>query len=112
MCCASSLPGMPITDGHAPQTQIPARRYLDAIRDAFAESPGIVCRLVASVPRHAVGRATPSEVLSYAYAFLSAVASYREMVVGVDLTGIEHGWPASLFRGFFAAARAAGLPVT
>lgn len=108
----SSLPGMPITDGHAPQTRIPASNYLDAIRDAFAESPGIVCRLVPSVPRHAVGRATPGQMLDYADKFLSIVASYREMVVGVDLTGIERGWSAKLFHGFFTEVRAAGLPVT
>ncbi len=108
----SSLPGMPITDGHAPQTRILAGEYLEAIRDAFAQSPGIVCRLVASVPRHAVGRASPGQILEYADTFLSAIALYREVVVGVDLTGIERGWPVKLFRGFFVEARAAGLPVT
>lgn len=108
----SSLPGMPLTDGHAPQTRIPAFDYLGAIRDAFADSPGIVCRLVASIPRHVVGRASRGEILHYTGKFLSVVASYRDVVVGVDLTGIERGWPASLFLDFFNAARADGLPAT
>jgi adenosine deaminase len=108
----SSLPGLPITDGGAPQTRIAGARYLGAIRDAFADTPGIVCRLVASVPRHAVGRATSHQLADYTDAFLRDISAYRELVVGVDLTGIEHGWPARKFGMLFAEARRAGLPVT
>jgi adenosine deaminase len=32
--------------------------------------------------------------------------------VGTDLTGIERGWPAGLFKECFVATRQAGLPVT
>ncbi|MDT5061039.1 MAG: adenosine deaminase [Acidobacteriota bacterium] len=109
----SSLPGMPITDGDAPQTRIPVNEYLQAIREGFSEVPGVVCRLVVSVTRHAVGPAKSSLVQKYAERFLDAAERFRdELVVGVDLTGIESGWPASLFKDFFAEARSLGLPVT
>ncbi|HJR07769.1 MAG TPA: hypothetical protein VJ842_10950 [Pyrinomonadaceae bacterium] len=109
----SSLPGMPITDGDAPQTRIPVNEYLHAISDGFSDVPGVVCRLVASVTRHAVGRAEPVLVQKYATRFLDAVTRFRdELVVGVDLTGIESGWPARLFKDFFAEARSMELPVT
>jgi adenosine deaminase len=108
----SSLPGMPVTDGQAPQTRIPPDEYLAAIHEAFSESQGIVCRLVASVPRHAVGRVEGPLILKYAKCFIDVAARFRDLVVGVDLTGIEHGWPARLFQDFFTEARAAGFPVT
>lgn len=109
----SSLSGMLITDGDAPQTRIPADEYLHAIRDGFSQISGAVCRLVASVPRHAVGPAEPALVRKYADGFLDVVARFGdELVVGVDLTGIESGWPAGLFKDFFAQARSMGLPVT
>jgi adenosine deaminase len=109
----TSLPGMPINAGGAPQARIPANEYLHAINDAFSEASGIACRLIASVPRHIVGAAKPALVQKYAERFFEVVARFRgEFVVGVDLTGIESGWPASLFKDFFAEARAVGLPVT
>ncbi|MGB7922199.1 MAG: hypothetical protein WCF57_03025 [Pyrinomonadaceae bacterium] len=109
----SSIPGMPITDGGAPQTRIPADEYLSAIRDAFSETTGVVCRLVASVLRHVVGPAEPALIQKYADRFLDTVSGFRdEFIVGVDLTGIESGWPAALFRDFFAEVRCVGLPVT
>jgi adenosine deaminase len=109
----SSLSGMPVTDGGAPQTRIPVKEYLHAIRDAFCEVPGVVCRLVASVMRHAAGAATPALARKYADSFLEAVIRFGDgLIVGVDLTGLESGWPASLFKDLFAEARALGLPVT
>jgi adenosine deaminase len=109
----SSLPEMPITDGDAPQTRIPVNEYLHAIRDGFSEASGVVCRLVTSVTRHAVGPADPALVQKYTDRFLDAVTKFRtDLVVGVDLTGIESGWPASLFKDFFVEARSIGLPVT
>jgi adenosine deaminase len=108
----SSLPGMPVTDGRAPQTRIPADEYLDAIRGAFAAVPGVVCRLVASVPRHAVGPVAPAALPEYAGRFLEVVARFPELIIGVDLTGLERGWPARLFRDLFTEARSAGLPIT
>lgn len=109
----SSLSGLPVTDGGAPQTRIPPNEYLHAIREAFAEAVGIECRLVASVTRHAAGTAGPPLVQKYADKFMDAVVRFGGgLVVGVDLTGIESGWPASLFNDFFAEARSMGLPVT
>src|SRR5215216_979424 len=77
----SSLSGMLITDGEAPQTRIPADEYLHAIRDAFSEAPGIVCRLVASVPRHAVGPAEPALVRKYADRFFEVVTRFGHELV-------------------------------
>jgi aminodeoxyfutalosine deaminase len=108
----STLPGLPVTDGQAPQTRIPADEYLGAVREAFAAVNRLAFRLVASIPRHAVGTATAAVKARYAARFLDIVSRYRDLVVGVDLTGIESGWSARLFRGIFAEARAAGLPVT
>lgn len=109
----TSLPGMPITAGQAPQTRIPANEYIDAIREAFSKAPGIVCRLIASIPRHVVGPAKPTLMEKYAESFFDAVNSFRDdFIVGVDLTGIERGWPATLFKDVFVEARAIGLPVT
>jgi len=109
----SSLPGMPIGGGEAPQSRIPASEYLTAIRDAFSETSGITCRLIASVPRHVVGPAKPTLLRRYAKIFLNTLERFRDnFVVGVDLTGIESGWPALLFKDFFAEARSMGLPAT
>jgi adenosine deaminase len=109
----SSLPGLEITDGSLPQTLIPTGDYLAAIRDGFAQVANIVCRLIVSIPRHAVGAAGPKLLDRYADQFFSAVTGFRsELVVGVDLTGIERGWPAMLFKSIFQEARALGLPIT
>ena len=109
----SSLSGMPVTDGGAPQTRIPAKEYLQAIRDGFSDVPGVACRLVASVMRHAAGAAGPALARKYADSFLDAVTRFGDgLIVGLDLTGIESGWPAGLFKDFFAEARSLGLPVT
>jgi adenosine deaminase len=108
----SSLSGLPITDGESPQTRIPTDDYLCAIERAFSATPGIECRLIASVPRHAVGPATPVMVEKYADRFFDAVARFRKLIVGVDLTGVERGWPASLFKDIFVQARSMGLPIT
>jgi adenosine deaminase len=52
-------------------------------------------------------------VEKYANRFFEAVAKFRdELIVGVDLTGVERGWPANLFRDIFAEARDMGLPIT
>jgi adenosine deaminase len=88
----SSLPGMPITDGDAPQTRIPVNEYLQAIQEGFSEVSGVVCRLIVSVARHAVGPAKRTLVQKYADRFLDAAARFRhELVVGVDLTGVASG---------------------
>jgi adenosine deaminase len=63
--------------------------------------------------RHATGAAEPALARTYADRFLDAVLRFGDgLVVGVDLTGLESGWPASLFNHFFAEARSVGLPVT
>ena len=109
----TSLPGMPIIVGQAPQTRIPADEYLDAIREAFSEASGIACRLIASVPRHVVGAAELMLMQKYATRFFDIVDKLRDnFVVGIDLTGIETGWPASLFKDFFVQARSMGFPIT
>jgi adenosine deaminase len=109
----NSLPGLLITDGQSPQTQIPTDEYLDAIHDGFAEVSNISCRLIASVPRHAVGDSVPGVIERYADGFFSAIAKFRDpLIVGVDLTGVEKGWPAMLFKDIFAEARRRKLPVT
>jgi adenosine deaminase len=109
----TSLPGMPIIAGQAPQTRIPADEYLDAIREAFSGASGIACRLIASVPRHVVGAAKPTLMQKYATRFFEIVDKLRDnFVVGIDLTGIETGWPASLFKDFFVQARSMGMPIT
>lgn len=78
-----------------------------------SEVPGVVCRLVASVMRHATGVTEPALARKYAARFIDAVMRFGDgLVVGVDLTGLESGWPASLFNDFFTEARALGLPVT
>ena len=109
----SSLPGMPITDQNGPQTRIPTDEYLDAISSAFSKVTGLKCRLVVSIPRHAVGPARPALILKYLNRFFEVVANFRNrLVVGVDLSGIESGWPAALFKDFFSEARLIGLPIT
>lgn len=108
----SSLPGLPVTDGQSPQTRIPTGAYLQAIREGFSEAPGITCRLVASIPRHAVGSADPLTMMKYGESLIGAIEKFRELIVGVDLTGIETGWPARLFRNLFVELRAAGLSAT
>lgn len=109
----SSLPGMLITDGASPQTRIPTDEYLHAIREGFAEVPHITCRLIASVPRHAVGPADRSLVGRYADRFFQAVMnSGDQFIVGVDLTGVERAWPARLFKDIFAEAQRMKLPIT
>jgi adenosine deaminase len=109
----SSLPGLVITDGTLPQAKIPPTDYLDAIRDGFSETPNIVCGLVASVPRHVVGKASRELINKYADQFFSIIMSYRsDLVVGVDLTGLESGSPASSFKSVFQQARALGLSLT
>lgn len=108
----ASLPGMPIAQAVA-QARIPASEYLDAIRRGFSGVPGIVCRLIASVPRHLIGPNKPDLIQEYAERFLETVSKFRDnFIVGVDLTGIEKGWPASLFKDFFSQARSSGLPIT
>ncbi len=109
----SSLPGMPITDGDAPQTRIPANEYLHAIQDGFAEVPSVVCRLVVSVTRHAVGPAEPALVRQYSARFFEALTTFRNgLVVGIDLTGVESGWPAIVFKSIFSQASSLGFPIT
>jgi adenosine deaminase len=109
----SSLPGMPLTDGRDPQTQIPPDQYLDAISAGFAAVQGITCRLIASIIRHASGVTQPRILHRHTDRFLDALAPFRHyLVVGADLTGIERGWSASLFKECFAAVGQAGLPVT
>jgi adenosine deaminase len=108
----NSLPGMLITDGKSPQTQIPTSEYLHAIQEGFSATPDIECRLIASVPRHAVGPATPALFERYADRFFETISGFRELIVGVDLTGVERGWPASLFKDIFAQARKMKLPIT
>ena len=104
---------MPVSDGHSPQNRIPPDEYYGAIAEAFSAVSGIVCRLIASVPRHAVGPADLLLKQKYADKLLEVVAKFRKnLIVGVDLTGIERGWPAHLFKKLFAAARDAGLRVT
>jgi adenosine deaminase len=109
----SSLPGLAITDGRLPQALIPPKDYLDAIRAGFAEVPNVVCRLIASVPRHVVGTARFDLLEKYTDQFFSVVKDFRQdLVVGVDLTGLERGWPATLFKIIFQEARALGLSIT
>lgn len=109
----SSLPGLPITDGNAPQTKILVKEYLHAIREGFSAVSGVKCVLVASVNRHAVGNAHPFLKQKYTEEFLNAVVEFGSgLIVGVDLTGIESGYPAGLFKSFFAEARKIGLPIT
>jgi adenosine deaminase len=109
----SSLPGMPITDRNGPQTKIPANEYLQAISDAFSTVAGIKCGLVVSIPRHAVGSAKPEMIRKYMARFFDIITNFRnELIVGVDLSGIESGWPAILFKDFFSEARSIGLPIT
>src|SRR5437870_3280260 len=45
----STLPGMPATDGRAPQTKIPTAEFLLAIREGFSKANGVACLLIASV---------------------------------------------------------------
>ncbi|MGO8899874.1 MAG: adenosine deaminase family protein [Isosphaeraceae bacterium] len=109
----NSPTGLPIGDGDAPQTRIPADEYFQAIREGFAAASGVVCRLIASIPRHAVGRFERPMVQTYTEKLLDVLARFRQdLFVGVDLTGIERGWPARLFTDLFAAAHDAGFPVT
>jgi len=109
----NSLPGLPIGDGGSPQTRIPPDEYLQAIYEAFSAVSGIICRLIASVTRHAVGRAGAPLTQKYTERFLEVLARFRQdLIVGVDLTGIESCWPAHLFKDLFASARQVGLPVT
>jgi adenosine deaminase len=108
----SSLPSMPITDGDAPQTRIPIGEYLMAVQEAFAQCPLVTCRLIASVPRHTFRDASPQMMAAYTDRLIDAAMEFRRLVVGVDLTGIERGSPASLFKTLFAAAHSAGLPAT
>jgi adenosine deaminase len=109
----NSTTGLPVGDGDSPQTRIPPDEYFQAIHEAFSAASGIDCRLIASVPRHAVGRADRPLARRYAERLLEVVARFRQdLIVGVDLTGVERGWPAHLFKDLFAAARQVGLPVT
>jgi adenosine deaminase len=109
----NSLPGLLITDGDAPQTRIPTDEYLHAIQTGFAQVSNITCRLIASVPRHAVGPADPALIEKYADRFFGAVMKFHgHLIVGVDLTGVERGWPASLFKDIFAEAQRLRLPIT
>lgn len=109
----ASLPGMPVTDGSLPQTRIPAAEYLGAVEAAFAEVPGIACRLVASVTRHAVGAAAPAERRKYAREYFKQIDQFRDrLIVGADLSGLESGYPATLFKEIFAEARAMALAIT
>jgi adenosine deaminase len=109
----AGLPGLSITDGSSAQTSIPASEYLSAIRRGFSEVPGIVCRLVAAVTRHAVGPAGPELRRSYTSEFFETVESFRDgFIVGVDLSGLESGWPARSFKDVFSKAQQLGLPVT
>jgi adenosine deaminase len=108
----SSLTGLPITEGGLPQTLIPSSDYLQSIQDGFAQVTNIDCRLIASVPRHVVGAAPASLMEKYADKFYCTVKRFSQLVVGVDLTGVERGWPNSLFRDVFGEARALGLPIT
>ena len=109
----NSPPGMPITDGNAPQAHIPADEYFDAIREAFSEAAGVTCRLIASVPRHVVGSADAALMEKYTRSFFDIVARFRDdLIVGVDLTGVERGWPTRLFEDFFAEAQHKGVSIT
>lgn len=108
----TSLPGLPITDGDAPQTRIRPVEFLRAIDDAFSQTPGIVCRVVASITRHAFGPAPTSAKRAYAEEFFNIVEQFRELIVGMDLSGLETGWPSRSFKELFAPARAMKLPIT
>lgn len=109
----SSLPSLAITDGTLPQTLIPTRDYLEAIQEGFEEVTNVMSRLIVSIPRHAVGAAGPKLLDKYADQLFSAVTDFRnQLVVGVDLTGLERGWPVTLFKSIFQEARALGLHVT
>lgn len=109
----SSLPGLAITDGGLPQALIPPKDYLNAIREGFAQVANVECRLIVSVPRHVVGTARLDLLERYTDQFFSIVTSFRQdLVVGVDLTGLERGWPATLFKSIFQEARALGLSIT
>jgi len=108
-----SLTGMELPHGGAPQAEIATDEYLDAIRQGFAQECSTVCRLVISLPRHIVGPAKPVVIDAYTEKFFSTIEKFRDQfIVGVDLTGIETGWPASLFTNFFKRARALAFPVT
>lgn len=109
----NSLPGLHISDGISPQTRIPTDEYLQAIAEGFKEVENVTCRLIASVPRHAVGHADQSSIEQYADKFFQNVTLFRDqLIVGVDLTGVERGWPASLFKNIFAEAKDLKLPIT
>jgi adenosine deaminase len=109
----TSLTGMGVPQRGLPQAEISTDEYLDAIRQGFAEASLTLSRLVVSLPRHVVGRETPAAIEAYQAKFFSTIQKFRdEFIVGVDLTGIETGWPASQFTDFFKEARALALPVT
>ncbi|MBB3110662.1 adenosine deaminase [Paenibacillus phyllosphaerae] len=66
---------------------------------------GVVARLIVISMRH------ESEVVNAPV--VAAAIRYRDAgVVAVDLAGDEAGFPASLFRGLFAPAKAADMPIT
>jgi adenosine deaminase len=109
----AGLPGMPITDGESPQTRIPSFEYLQAIAEAFAEVAGIACRLVAGVTRHAVGAADRAHRRKFVARFFEVLDRFHgDLIVGVDLSGLESGWPADSFKDVFGEARAMKLPIT
>jgi aminodeoxyfutalosine deaminase len=109
----SALPGMPITDGDAPQTRIPPDEYLSAIAEGFSEVPNIACRILASVTRHAFESVGPRLMSEFADQFIQTIERFRgRLVVGVDLSGVERGFPAKMFKPIFDEARSVHLPVT
>lgn len=72
---------------------------------AVAAAHDIEVKLIVSMNRH--------ESLEIGEETLQAALEHRNLgVVGLDLAGIEYGYPAYPFRGIFKKAREAGLGIT
>jgi aminodeoxyfutalosine deaminase len=83
------------------------------VQAGFSQVPGVACRVVASITRHAVGLAPPSERRKFANEFFEIVDAFRgDLIVGLDLSGLESNYSAESFKEFFKHASALRLPTT
>ncbi len=92
------------------------KTFLEGIQQGLSlgqEKYGVIGRVVLGITRHLFSRHVPWKRKELLFNIIEAATQFKDsVVVGFDLSGIEEGYPASLFQNEFQEIRRIGFPVT
>jgi adenosine deaminase len=99
-----------------PQFKIPTFSYLDSIQEGFKKASletGIIVKLIISIQRQLTYSLSQNSKMSLAKKYLKIFEKYHsDLIVGVDLTGLEAGYHTKEFYQMFNLFSKEKIPLT